>query len=618
MRGAMLGMCVAVVLGPVAVAEPLTTTITYQGVLEQDGSRVNGEWDIRFYLYDQAVGGSLVELVEVNSIQIDDGLFTALVPLAEDTANGRRLWAELEAKLAADNTWESLAGRQELTAAPGAIALQLPLAQASGVVEPFAIATDTTAASASAIKGVIDNPSAGIYSAAVRGEHRGTTVNGIGVFGTHAGAGWGVYGDSIGGVGVLGHSNDFAGVYGIQGTSLASPPIAGVLGDSPLGFGVAGRSQTSPGVVGISESGDGVYGTSSSGDGVVGVANAPAGSGVRGQLGPNQPDPPVFLQAAVFGQAVDDGVPTPLPSPAIVGVQGVIPETATLYQGAIRGINFEGLRGVVGQADIGGNGVFGINHIDGVVGFEHRSAGVFGYSQTAPGVIGETNTSAGSAVGVWGIQRHETGGSFSAGVRGSNFSTTGNGVGVYGYQAGNGFGVYGTVADQVSGYAGWFNGRVHVAGALSKSSGSFLIDHPLDPENKVLRHSFVESPDMMNVYNGNATLDGEGRAVVVMPDYFGALNQDFRYQLTAIGAPGPDLHIAEEMEHNRFVIAGGVPGMRVSWQVTGIRHDAYAEANRIVVEEYKREEDRGRYLTPEAFGLPREMAVGQIAAEESP
>jgi hypothetical protein len=131
------------------------------------------------------------------------------------------------------------------------------------------------------------------------------------------------------------------------------------------------------------------------------------------------------------------------------------------------------------------------------------------------------------------------------------------------------------------------SGNLAVTGTLTKGAGSFKIDHPLDPEHKYLSHSFVESPDMMNVYNGNVTLDADGRATVGLPVYFEALNRDFRYQLTAIGAPGPNLYIAEGVKQNRFRIAGGRAYARVSWQVTGIRHDAYAEEHRIKVEEDK-------------------------------
>jgi hypothetical protein len=131
------------------------------------------------------------------------------------------------------------------------------------------------------------------------------------------------------------------------------------------------------------------------------------------------------------------------------------------------------------------------------------------------------------------------------------------------------------------------HGPMNVNGTLTKTAGSFRIDHPLDPEHKYLSHSFVESPDMMNVYNGNATLDEQGRATVELPVYFEALNRDFRYQLTAIGAPGPNLYIAQGVAQNRFRIAGGRPYASVSWQVTGVRQDAYANEHRIKVEEAK-------------------------------
>jgi hypothetical protein len=130
-------------------------------------------------------------------------------------------------------------------------------------------------------------------------------------------------------------------------------------------------------------------------------------------------------------------------------------------------------------------------------------------------------------------------------------------------------------------------GNVHIDGTLTKDAGSFRIDHPLDPEHKYLSHSFVESPDMMNVYNGNVALDANGRATVELPEYFEALNRDFRYQLTAIGAPGPNLYVAEGVQQNQFKIAGGRPYARVSWQVTGVRQDTYANEHRIKVEEEK-------------------------------
>lgn len=159
-----------------------------------------------------------------------------------------------------------------------------------------------------------------------------------------------------------------------------------------------------------------------------------------------------------------------------------------------------------------------------------------------------------------------------------------------------------------SGYAGYFQGKVHVAGTLSKTSGSFKIDHPLDPANKYLYHSFVESPDMKNVYDGVATLGDDGTATVELPAYFEALNRDSRYQLTCVGGFAP-VYVAAEVVANRFEIAGGRPGMRVSWQVTGIRKDAYAEAHRIEVEVVKAADERGTYLHPLEHGMPAELAL---------
>jgi hypothetical protein len=157
-------------------------------------------------------------------------------------------------------------------------------------------------------------------------------------------------------------------------------------------------------------------------------------------------------------------------------------------------------------------------------------------------------------------------------------------------------------------YAGYFSGNVNIAGTLTKTFGAFKIDHPLDPENKYLQHSFVESPDIMNIYNGNAILDSRGEAMIDLPDWFEALNKDFRYQLTCIGGFAP-VYISEEISSNRFKIAGGTPGMKVSWQVTGIRHDPYVEAHPFQVEKEKPAEERGKYISPTEYGKPENLSI---------
>lgn len=129
-------------------------------------------------------------------------------------------------------------------------------------------------------------------------------------------------------------------------------------------------------------------------------------------------------------------------------------------------------------------------------------------------------------------------------------------------------------------------GNVTVGGILVKKAGAFKIDHPLDPEHKYLSHSFVESPEMKNIYDGIVTLDENGEALVRMPDYFEALNQDFHYLLSCIGEYAP-VFIAQEIKRNAFRVAGGRPGLKVSWMVSGVRHDAYANAHPVKVEEDK-------------------------------
>ena len=176
--------------------------------------------------------------------------------------------------------------------------------------------------------------------------------------------------------------------------------------------------------------------------------------------------------------------------------------------------------------------------------------------------------------------------------------------------------IAGIASNPAVGWAGVLDGDVTVTGILFKGAGAFRIDHPLDPENKYLSHSFVESPDMKNIYDGVAVFDGEGEAIVTLPDWFEALNGDFRYQLTPMGAAFVP-YIAEEIANNRFKVGGGIPGKKVSWQVTGSRHDAFANANRIQVEETKPSAAAGTYLHPEAFSQPVEKGGSAPITQDS-
>jgi hypothetical protein len=161
---------------------------------------------------------------------------------------------------------------------------------------------------------------------------------------------------------------------------------------------------------------------------------------------------------------------------------------------------------------------------------------------------------------------------------------------------------------------------VDVTGNLSKGGGGFVIDHPLDPAHRYLRHSFVESPERKDLYDGTVICDGQGEAVVDLPPWFEPLNADLRYQLTPIGAPAPNLHVAAEVERSRFKISGGAAGLKVSWQITGTRRDAWAKSNPLLVEEDKASHERGLFRHPEAHGhtVDRSVYREQYKQAEAP
>lgn len=257
---------------------------------------------------------------------------------------------------------------------------------------------------------------------------------------------------------------------------------------------------------------------------------------------------------------------------------------------------------------------------------EESSAGVNGgslgslYSSTqdlSPAIAGfSDNNTSDISYGVLG-HSNSTGSIYNMGLFGEGAGGTNNNYGIYGVGMGSAgsnysISVYGDNAGTASyNYAGYFNGDVHVGGTFSKSAGTFKIDHPLDPANKYLVHSFVESPDMMNIYNGNIVTDAQGMAVVHLPGYFEAENIDFRYQLTVIGEFAHAI-VKEKISDNQFVIMTDKAYIEVSWQVTGIRNDAYAQEHRVVPEVDKQGVEKGRYLHPGLYGKSKSegMPVG--------
>jgi hypothetical protein len=286
----------------------------------------------------------------------------------------------------------------------------------------------------------------------------------------------------------------------------------------------------------------------------------------------------------------------------LAGNSGTNPDTNFLGTRDNQGLAIK--TNAVDRVRIRANGLVGI-------GTTNPDAGLHVSSNDRTGVLG------GSSTGV-GVQGSSTS---SSGVSGSSTRGTGvvgrsdNLVGVRATCTSEELG-FGVIAEGAT--AGLFVGPVAVFGDLTVQNGdllvlngnkTFKIDHPLDPQNKYLLHNAVEAPERKNVYDGGARLDEDGAAWVDLPEWFEALNGDFRYQLTAVGGAAPNLHVAEEVSENRFKIAGGQEGMRICWQLTGTRKDPWAAANPFEVEQEKPEEERGRYLDPSLYGAPEEQRV---------
>ena len=216
-----------------------------------------------------------------------------------------------------------------------------------------------------------------------------------------------------------------------------------------------------------------------------------------------------------------------------------------------------------------------------------------------------------------------TGSEQTNGVHGQgNSSGSGTVYGVRGYAGGSGSGtkyaVYGSTSGSGTRYAGYFAGRVHISGPLTKPSGSFLIDHVLDPKNKTLRHSFVESPEDLCLYRGQVKLNAKGEATVKMPDYFSALTkeEDATVTLTPIGRKPFLAGYEWNKKHTSFTIYGE-PARQVTYIVLADRDDPAIRHFRQPVEEAKGKGnfEKGKFIYPEAYGEPPEVELASEALE---
>lgn len=362
---------------------------------------------------------------------------------------------------------------------------------------------------------------------------------------------------------------------------------------------------------GLSNDGNGVLGSSQSKNGVSGQTNGDSGTGVEGL---NSNTKTVGLLAG--RERVSNGLAGVYGESSDAGVYGhVTSDTGT---------------GVFGHNGGGGRGVAGLSDSNsGVYGQSTSGPGVSGISDSNSGVYGETSTDA--QAGVFGVNKIGAG----FGVHGEGDVGV-DGKGIIGLRGEGAFGVFARATTyalwaQSSNLAGLFDGRVSISapntvalqvggrvvmendvqviGQLIKSGGGFRIDHPLNPARQFITHSFVESSERKNLYDGIVKVNARGEATVKLPKWFESINGSFSYQLTSIGTPAPNLHVATKVTKGQFKIAGGTPRSEVSWQVTGVRKDPWAKANPLVVEESKPARQRGFYLHPALYREPQEKSI---------
>lgn len=591
----------AVVLGSPLV--PVNSTFTYHGRLPNGPQHQNGEHDFRLTLYDALTGGNRIAGPVVLTYQtVDDGNFTLLVDFGPSPFQGEARYMEIAEKRSGHNEdYRVLSPRATLAPVPYALSLM-----------PGAVISSTIASPGSILNIYNGGSGNGLYSSSYGGRGvygnstTGTGVYGVstssnGVSGRSNGMGAGVYGSgyyggkfiSSNGMGVFAQSSTDDAVHGLVMTGTAGSGVAGihngggygVSGSSARGVGVYGTSTDHAGVHGSSDTNYGVWGQSGSGPGVYGNSNS--GPGIYGFSA----DGP----AGYFSSTIGIGLWGE--SEAGDGVHGV----------ANGGEDGDEGYGVAGYHTGSSTGVYGSSvNGDGVTGESDNGTGVSGYSQEGDGISGHSDGS--GAIGVYGENTDNgTGvigvasGDESIGVLG----TSDTGIGVQGQSAeglaGNFIGDIEASGDVTVTGDLTVTGELYVHHNIEAGASAFKIDDPLDPANKLLSHYTIASPEMKNIYDGVVMLDSKGEAWVQMPNWFEGLNQDFRYQLTPIGTSGPSLYIAQKIKHNQFKIAGGIPSMEVSWQVTGIRHDPYAVQHQVPVEQDKSAKKRGSYLHPELY-----------------
>jgi hypothetical protein len=548
------------------------TTFTYQGQLKSAGTTYSGTADLRFTLFTAVGGGSMVGApVDVIGIVVNNGLVTTQLNFGPAAFDGTPRWLEVGVRTPSNGgvgPYAPLTPRQPVSPAP--YAMHALNASISGA-QPNAVSfTNTGNAFTGSGSGLTALNASNLASGTVGGQRlagaytNALTLNNANNSFTGSGAGLTALSASNISSGTLniarfptGGSWPITSNLTIDGSTLCVDQT----GDR-IGIGI-----TSPNarlqIVG------GPPWTSDFWNKAIHIGNGHAME--------------AFTPTTKFGIGATDGLPG---GPSLRFFHANAEDTTPSP-------NYYMVHNSSGQVGIGTTPTQKLHVVD-MSGTGHAVIGV-NQSTSVAAVAGVNNAANG-----YGVYGQAAAGPNGVGVFGQVMPGNG-GAGVWGLAPPNGVGVAGSALFPGIG--------VNCAGDfVASGSKNFRIDHPFDPANKYLHHHCTEGADPLNVYSGTVMADGAGQAWVQLPDYFQAINRDPRYQLTAIGAPAPNLHIAREIASNRFLIAGAGPGMKVSWRVEAVRNDRWVQTHGIRVEVDKPAHLRGKYQHPELYGLGDEYA----------
>ncbi len=566
-----LAAIVALLVTGGASGAPLGNAVTYQGQLRSGGGLANGAYDMRFRLYTAATGGAQIGAqLSFNDVLVEDGVFTVDLNFGASAFGSEARWVEIDVRPGAGGTYAALSPRQPIMPAP--VALYALNAAGGGSGFWSANGSSIYKTNGGNVGIGTDTPLAPLEVASrVRIAHDG----GSGPFIAPGTGTLDLTSNAIGGelpYGAIRFLNTSSAErarieYGVPDSLFAPTSMrletVGATRMAITDSGYIGIGLLDPGYLLDVNDRFRVRQGARGSAGIYFFQNTPNED--RGFVGMRNDDLLGFFgtEGAGWGLVMNNAT-------GAVGI-GTEAPTARLdveHRGSVA------LRG--GNLNTSGTayGVFGYSNSNvGVGTYGQGNYGVYGFSGTGRGVYGRSQAPSGR-----GVLGTATGDGSSAGVLGENEGT---------------------------GWAGLFFGPTVVEGNFFVVGGSknFLIDHPLNPSEEYLVHSCVESDEMKNVYDGVAMLDDNGEAEVALPDWFDQVNADFRYQLTCVGGYAP-VYVASRIENNRFTIAGGKPGLEVSWQVTGVRIDPSALAVKFRSEIPKPERDRGTYLFPEGYGQP--------------